>query len=153
MAGNWLIYEKGNDVKSVKVGMSWWGLIFGYFWMIGKGLKAGFILVGIDIAMLVGLVSMPHTGKHGDRDAVEAWFILSSFLAIFVSHPLAFLRGWHMYRKKIEKSGYALKPEKAVVVTGASHTDSLKELAQLHKDGIVTDSEFEAKRKEILDRM
>ena len=52
--------------------------------------------------------------------------------------------------KKISTDGNQRQSQETITKSPA---EVLRELSQLHRDGIITDSEFEAKRKEILQRM
>jgi hypothetical protein len=44
----------------------------------------------------------------------------------------------------------AAEPAASGAAAGSSYTDELERLAKLHADGILTDEEFEAKKKQIL---
>lgn len=162
MAGNWLIYEKGDDVKSVKVGYSWWGLLFGWLWMLEKKLRLGYIWGSAFGALFVLLAyfNFKAGNKNGFGEVIGLWLAFEMLFGFF-SGLQAFTRGWTLYRKKLEKEGYTLKPEAVSVSISPApqespakgQADRLRELDKLHKDGILTDAEFQEKRKVIIDSM
>ena len=52
--------------------------------------------------------------------------------------------------EELEAQGQAPPPAPAAPAAGEGYVDELEQLAKLHEEGVLTDEEFDAKKKEIL---
>ncbi len=114
---------------------------------MSSGAAAGLLIGGVRGAIVGGMLASGQT---------KAWWIEIEFkdhtvhyyrLAQDSDHN-AFLKWANKYGVKIEA---AKAPETSAEETGTSSADEIRKYKELLDDGIITEEEFEAKKKQLLD--
>ena len=170
------IYENQQGMQdAVKRGWSWPGFFFGVIWCFVKGL-GGTGLTILLIAFIDVFIYMSYPVRvnyYGQPVGYSAIYIIISYFLPFIISLWLGARGNNKRRNKLISSGYELKatlqasnPESAITMlinkkvidseiinkeqSSNSELDQIEKLHGLKEKGIITDEEFQAKKKEIL---
>tara|TARA_B110000116_G_C16704470_1_gene521414 strand:+ start:598 stop:1137 length:540 start_codon:yes stop_codon:yes gene_type:complete len=170
------IYENPEGMQdAVKRGWSWPGFFFSIIWCFIKGL-GGTGLTILLIAFIDACIYMTYPVRvnyYGQPVGYSAIYIIISSLLPFIISLWLGARGNNKRRNKLIITGYKLEatlqasnPESAITMvinkkvidsdiinkkqSSNSELDQIEKLHSLKEKGIITDEEFEKKKKEIL---
>jgi hypothetical protein len=98
----------------------------------------------LTVCSIIGIVAV--VAEHGDPWANLVAFVLTLPLSLFGAGMCAFL----FYVALVAAGPIFVARSRSEEISPAAR---LEELSRLHKNGLVTDDEYQAKRREILDRL
>lgn len=141
--GVFVFENPANGHREELGGSSWlWALLFGWIYLLIKGL-----VIHVFVWIAIAFAGFLLLGEGG-------FFVLLILNIFYAANVRSLLRANYLRRGWIEleygRASDPLKPRDMVGAQSMSVADEIRKLAELKKEGLLTDSEFQAQKKKVL---